>query len=307
MIICVGEILADMIAKKTDEGVYFGRYAGGAPFNVACGIAKLGGASGFYGCVGKDLIGEFLVDFAMKQPLSYCNIIRSKERNTTLAFVELNNEGDRKFCFYRKHTADYHLREKDIEEIVEKADIVHLGSLPMSESNGRKFYDKLISYAREKGKKISFDVNYRDDIFPDEEVAKEIYLKYIAAADIVKLSQEELLLFTAETDILSGMEKLAQDSDKVVFVTLGSGGSAYFYKGHFERTSALPVQVKDTTGAGDAFFAGVLSEIDKHGFDDLKTALLTGSICGSLTTQKKGAIDAFPTKDEVEKCRTEII
>lgn len=303
MVICVGEILADMIATTTCTGVCFERYAGGAPFNVACGIAKLGGQSGFYGCVGQDLIGDFLIDFASRQQLSYCNIERIADRNTTLAFVELDNKGERKFCFYRKCTADYQLNENAISEIVEKADIIHIGSLPMSEKSGQKFFDKLIEKAKEKGKKISFDVNYRDDIFPDENTAKSIYMKYIKEADIVKLSKDELRLLTDDNDLLSGMKSIAGDSDKAAFATLGGGGSAYFYKGAFESCEAMPIKAVDTTGAGDAFFAGVLTEIDKRGFENLKSALKTGGICGSLTVKRKGAIDAFPTIEEVKRFR----
>lgn len=300
MVICVGEILADMIAQPSDGILTYGRYAGGAPFNVACGIAKLGGEAGFYGRVGDDLIGDFLISFAQGKNLAYCNVKKLPDRNTTLAFVELDGDGDRHFCFYRKHTADYCFDEADIPEILEKANIIYVGSLALSEERGRQFMDKLIAAAKSAGKKICYDVNYRDDIFPDAQRAKEIYAKYIGAADIVKLSEEEVALFSAKGNIDDAVKELA-GRDKLVFVTLGAKGSLYCLDGKISRVGAISLRPVDTTGAGDAYFAGVLSVLDKNGFAAAYDAARTGSICGSLTTLGKGAVDAFPAGEEVQK------
>lgn len=300
MVICAGEILADMIARDVDGVMTYGRYAGGAPFNVACGIAKLGGKAGFYGKVGSDLIGDFLIDFTHKAGLDYCNVKKLEDRNTTLAFVELDSEGDRHFCFYRKHTADYCFDEADIEEIVAKADIIYIGSLGLSEKEGREFFDRLIEEGKKAGKTISFDVNYRDDIFPDPEAAKNIYSKYICLADIVKLSEEEVKLFSDKADMEEAVKDIA-GKDKTVFVTLGAKGSMYCHKGEIKRAGAIKAKPVDTTGAGDAYFAGVLSVLDGCGIDAVEQAARTGSVCGSLTTLKKGAIDAFPSREQVEE------
>ena len=300
MVICVGEILADMIAQPSDGILTYGRYAGGAPFNVACGIARLGGDAGFYGRVGDDLIGDFLTEFAAGKGLAYCNVKKLPDRNTTLAFVELDKDGDRHFCFYRKHTADYCFDEADIPQIADKANIVYIGSLALSEERGRRFMDKLIDAAKAAGKKICYDVNYRDDIFPDAESARKIYAKYIRQADIVKLSEEEVGLFSDKGNMDDAVTELA-GKDKLVFVTLGGKGSLYCLHGDIHRVGAIRVRPKDTTGAGDAYFAGVLSVLDKEGEQAVLKAAKTGSICGSLTTLGKGAIDAFPTRGEVDK------
>lgn len=305
MVICVGEILADMIAKPTEDGIVYSRHAGGAPFNVACDIARLGGSAGFYGCVGNDLIGKFLCGFANKRGLKYKNIKTIDDRNTTLAFVDLDENGDRNFCFYRKNTADYCLDVADIPEIVKKADIVNIGSLPMSEECGRQFYRELIKAVKAAGKKIVFDVNFREDVFPDKKKAVEIYGEFVEAADIVKFSQDEIFIFESGKTHADAAKKLAKNG-KSVFVTLGGEGSLYCKNGELIKVGAIPVKPVDTTGAGDAYFAGVLSVLDRDGFDGIKKAMLTGSVCGSLTTLKKGAIEAFPFPCEVEKRIDEI-
>ena len=101
MVLCVGEVLVDMIAYETPEGVSYQRKAGGAPFNVACAINKFGGSASFVGAVGNDTIGSFLESFIKKQNLVSFHLEKNLNRNTTLAFVDLDSEGERSFCFYR--------------------------------------------------------------------------------------------------------------------------------------------------------------------------------------------------------------
>ncbi len=298
MIICVGEILADMIGKTENGHTVYERYAGGAPFNVACGMKDLGMECGFYGRVGQDLIGDFLADFAAARGFDFLDVGKDAERNTTLAFVELDEKGERRFSFYRRHTADYALPHSAIEKIVSAADIVHLGSLMLSEKEGRAFADELIKSAHAAGKKVSFDVNYRDDIFKSEEEAVAIYGKYLEQADIVKLSEEELSLFSSAADAETMLRERAKGG-KVVFVTLGSGGSMVCADGKVWKEPIRPVHAVDTTGAGDAFFAGVLSAM-AAGERDWNKILRMGNVCGSLTVTHKGAVGGFD-KESVER------
>ena len=123
MILCVGEILADMIGTEKDGSFYYERKAGGAPFNVACAAAKFGADTAFIGSVGDDLIGDFLIGFAKDNSKAKTYIQKTPDYNTTLAFVELSGNGERNFCFYRKNTADYRLPEIPAD-VWKEADIV---------------------------------------------------------------------------------------------------------------------------------------------------------------------------------------
>ena len=296
MIVCTGEILADMIGKTENGMVCYERYAGGAPFNVACGLKKLGSACGFCGCVGDDLIGSFLENFARAQQFDYLRIARDKTRNTTLAFVELGDGGERKFSFFRKNTADSALPAVS-DEIARIADVALIGSLPLTEESGRKFADELIERMHKKGKKVAFDVNYRDDLFAGKSAALKVYARYIAVADIVKFSEDELELFAEGTNAEEKLYAVA-GKDKIALVTKGAEGSMACVNGAFFRADSISVNPVDTTGAGDAFFAGVLSAIS-DGEKNWNTILRKGNVCGALATQRKGAIDSFPTKDKV--------
>lgn len=297
MILCVGEILVDMIGCERDGAFCYERKAGGAPFNVACAVKRLGGSSAFAGSVGDDLIGEFLIDFAESRGLDGLCIATEKEHNTTLAFVEIDGSGERSFCFYRKSTADYRLPHID-DALFDKAGIIHIGSLMLSEEVGRAYADKLAERAKRAGKTVSFDVNYRTDIFRDVQSAIALYKKYIELADIVKLSEDEYEIFGAK--YIDGLK------DKLICITLGSRGSKWKFGARSGSAGTISVKPVDTTGAGDAFYAGLLKKldgVDKSEYTDefLNGALLYANVCGALNTLGHGAIDCLPDGATVEK------
>ncbi len=297
MILSIGEILADMIGKTVssqtgETEATFSRYPGGAPFNVACNLASLGAKVGFCGRVGDDLVGSFLGDFAAGCGFETLALQVDPNRNTTLAFVELDANGERSFCFYRKGTADYFIDTSEIESLIAASDILHLGSLMLSETEGRAVADRIITLVRKHGKKLSFDINYRDDIFDSTEQAVAIYKQYAAKADIVKYSEEEAALFTGTSSVDEAISNL-RESAALNFITLGKLGSLCIWQGVAYRMPTVEVACVDTTGSGDAFFAGALSVLDaaaEYTPEVLEKALRVGNICGAITATGYGAI-----------------
>lgn len=297
MILCVGEILADMIGAENGGSYFYERKAGGAPFNVACGIQKFGGHAMFAGSVGDDLIGEFLIDFAKDRNLDGLFIEKRQAENTTLAFVQLDKSGERSFCFYRKNTADYRLPELP-DETLKKADLIYIGSLMLSEDCGFTYAVNLAKRAHGLNKKVCFDVNFRTDIFRDAEFAKERYSRLLKLADIIKFSEDEVGIF--------GEEYLNSElKDKLLCISLGEKGSEWRYRGGSGRVGTIPVKPVDTTGAGDAFFAGVLKGLDGAAQKDWTAEFLNGvfaeaNVCGALNTLGRGAIDCLPDRAKIE-------
>lgn len=297
MLLCIGEILADMIGEEKNGTTTYERKAGGAPFNVACALKKFGASVKFVGNVGDDLIGKFLIKYAKDFGMDTTYIHKDSERNTTLAFVELNEEGDRDFCFYRKNTADYVMPAVN-DELIKSADIVCVGSLMLSHPRGVDFALDVIERAHAFGKTVAFDVNYRTDIYKDKQSAVQTYKRILAVADIVKFSEDEVETFTEEY--------VNTLTDKLVLITLGKDGSEWRYKGKKNQVSTITVKPVDTTGAGDAFFAGALSVLDKKvgsplTEQTLNQALKFGNIAGALNTTGRGAIDNLPDLDTVNK------
>ena len=286
-----------MIGEEKNGITTYERKAGGAPFNVACGLKRFGRDVKFVGSVGDDLIGRFLIKYAKDFGMDTTYIHKNTERNTTLAFVELNEEGDRSFCFYRKNTADYCMPPVS-DELIAQADIISVGSLMLADPDCVEYALDIIDRAHSLGKTVAFDVNYRTDIFRDRESAVSTYKKLLSRADIVKFSEDEVETFTEEY--------VNSLTDKLVLITLGKEGSEWRYKGKRNRISTITVKPVDTTGAGDAFFAGALSILNNNVGNPLNEEILNhslrfGNIAGALNTTGRGAIDHLPDLDTINK------
>ena len=297
MLLCVGEILADMIGEEKNGIITYERKAGGAPFNVACALKKFGADVKFVGSVGDDLIGRFLIKYADDFGMDTTYIHQDSQRNTTLAFVELNEEGERSFCFYRKNTADYYMPEVN-DDLIRSVDTVCIGSLMLADPGCVKYALDIIDRAHAFGKTVAFDVNYRTDIYKDTDSAIATYKKILAVADIVKFSEDEVEIFT--DDYVNSLK------DKLVLITLGKDGSQWRYKGKISNIPTITVKPVDTTGAGDAFFAGALSILDNNVGKPLTDEILNeslrfGNIAGALNTTGRGAIDNLPDLETINK------
>lgn len=300
MILSIGEILVDIFIDNDKKTVF----PGGAPFNVASNISNFDGDISFYGAVGNDEYGDFLSNFANKK-IKDVYIDKINNRNTTEAIVTLDN-GERSFKFVRDNGSDYILDIKNLSRFnLIDSKIIHIGSLMLSYKEGRDFFYQAIKYIKENTKAlISFDVNYRDDIFNSEDEAKEIFLSALKEADIIKFTEEELELLSNKKDILKALKSLLNDN-QVAVVTLGKDGSLFYSKDLFIKVPTYPLKPVDTTGAGDAFYSYFLYALDKglylSNVDEIKDALLRANVTGGLATQKKGAIDVAPNLKEIEE------
>ena len=289
-----------MVSGKNNTFEYF---VGGAPFNVSYAVSKLEGNVKFIGCVGNDLLGKFIREFTNGKVES--KIYIDDERNTTQVIVINDETGERNFCFLRKNSADYNLPLESLIEM-DGANIVHVGSLMLNEEVGRKFADEVIAKAKQNNILISFDVNYRDDIYNSQEEAINIAKKYINHADIVKFSEDEILMITNSNNLTEAVNKIKKEN-QIIVITLGSKGSVLYYNDKIINAGSIKVSPVDTTGAGDAFYGTLLSEIDKFGFetfvnDDelIFNSLKKANVQGALATLKKGALEGIVSKEELE-------
>ena len=298
MVLSIGEILVDIFVDGKNKNVF----AGGAPFNVASNIAHYGQDVAFYGAVGKDEYGAFLKDFASHKNITlYLDELDDKENNQALVTLE---NGERSFKFIRDNGADYNLDINHLKTIdLSKVNIAHIGSLMLSLEKGRSFFKEAVKYFKDKNIKVSLDVNYRDDIFANEEEAKEIFLSAVKEADIIKFTEEELTLLTNKKDVLEGL-KMILNENQIAVITLGSKGSIFYDKDKYIHVPTKAVKPIDTTGAGDAFYSYFLYALSKEpdfikDEEKIKKYLLRANVAGGLTTLKKGAIDSAPNEEEI--------
>ncbi|NLM13718.1 MAG: carbohydrate kinase [Epulopiscium sp.] len=310
-VVALGELLIDFTPAglSSNECFLFEQNPGGAPANVLGVLAKLNMETEFIGKVGEDQFGYFLQKVLKSIRVGTKNLVLSDEANTTLAFVHLDENGERKFSFYRNPGADMMLREGEIDfSIIEQAKVFHFGSISMTHEPSRSTTLKAVEYAKEKGVLVSYDPNYRPLLWENADEAKKYMEKGLVYADILKVSEEELRLLTGMSKIEEAVQYLEQKYNiPLIVVTLGDKGS-YFKKADDEAfVPSYKVKVVDTTGAGDGFLGGLLYQIlickknlqDLQGMELAKMIQFANAV-GALMTTKRGAIPAIPALQEIE-------
>lgn len=309
-VVALGEILIDFTPSGMNEqGIaLFARNPGGAPANVLAMNAKLGGSSAFIGKVGDDAFGIYLKDVLHSCGIHTTGMVTDEEIPTTLAFVQLDEHGDRSFTFYRKPGADLRLNAGEVrKDLIDGCSIFHFGSLSLTDEPCRTATLEAVRYAKAQGKIISFDPNYRPGLWQDPETAKQWMTKGLEYADILKVSEEEMGLLTGESCPETGSLCLLELGPMAVFVTMGEHGCYYRNAACHGSQPAYSVQAVDTTGAGDAFMGAMLWRLRGCSREEIGTLKLEklaafANAAGSLTTTRSGAIPALPTYGEIAKC-----
>jgi len=309
-VICIGELLIDFVAENQGNDLskaeIFTKKPGGAPANVACAIAKLGGKSTFIGCVGNDPFGSYVLSVLKENKVDISLTQRSKTF-TTLAYVSLSEDGERDFVFSRG--ADKKLQyDSSIKNHI-KGNMLHLGAATallggdLEKAYSRYFFDALTQDAF-----ISFDPNFRGDLWKDEE---ETFVKkcmpFIQKSHLGKFSLEEARLIVGKTDLTECCDILHEMGTKIITITLGSEGTLLSTKNSKQTIPSVSVKPIDTTGAGDAFIGCLLYQISTLNdpcavLDDneqLVKMVEKANIAGAITTTDYGAIPSLPTKDQL--------
>ncbi len=301
--ICMGEVLIDFVPTVTGTDLRtapaFQKAPGGAPANVAVGLARLGVPSAMIAKVGDDGFGRFLAQSLADAGVDASLVRRDPANRTPLAFVSLAADGDREFLFYGEPWGNLAPADLDLAAIG-AADLLHFGSLALIGESPRAATWAAVEAARAKGRLVSFDANLRLDLWPDAESARAAIRTGLARATIVKLSDEELEFLTGSADAVVAGRSLWHDALRALVVTHGAKGSTCLTRNEHVRVSGFPVRAVDTTGAGDAFMAGFLSGLLTT--PDAPPAELCrfANAAGALATTQRGAIPAMPTRDAVQ-------
>ena len=309
-VFCIGELLIDFVAEKQgndlSKAVLFTKKAGGAPANVACAISKLGGNGVFIGCVGNDPFGTFLLD-TLKHEGVDISLTQLSKTFTTLAFVSLAEDGERDFVFSRG--ADKELEYDPTLRKALKGNILHLGAATaLLGGSLEKAYGKYLFDGLTKDMFISFDPNFRGDLWKDDEVTFiKKCMPFIEKSHLCKFSKEEAQLLSGKSDIHEACDILHEVGTKIITVTLGGEGTLLSTLGTKKIIPSIKVTPVDTTGAGDAFIGCLLYQISDLGnfdpvfedFDLLEKMVAKANKAGAITTTNYGAIVALPTKDQL--------
>jgi len=308
-VISFGELLIDFVPTISGVNLIdapaFKKAPGGAPANVAVGLARLGVSTGFMGKVGDDAFGHFLVNVLSENNVDISAMRFSHEARTALAFVSLDAQGEREFMFYRHPSADmlYSPDEVDAEYIL-GAKLFHFGSITLITEPSRSATRRALQIARQGNILISYDPNLRINLWPDEKSAKSGMMSVWLEAHIIKVSEEEIRLLSGETDIVVGAKSLWHQNLRLLVVTRGSKGCTFITPDLLGDVPGYSVDSVDTTGAGDGFVAGLLYGLlgnQDRWYDEgnLFSVCRFANAVGALTTIERGAIPALPSKQQV--------
>jgi fructokinase len=311
-IVTLGEVVADVYREEMPSEVEmpFTARPGGAPANVAVAAARLGAEAAFIGRLGDDLFGEFILRALEAVGVDTSAVVHQPPpTRTTLAFVEVAEDGDREFTFYRSvPAADELLSPEDIKrETLSGASFVNFGSIPLIKDPVRSATRKFAELANEMDIPVAFDVNLREHLWENLETARKTIESMLDLSTIVKLSDDELSPVIGAKNAEEAAKTLLDRGVSLVLISMGSEGAFYATR---QFSGSMPTfeieRVVDATGAGDAFLGATLTHLSESPKwlseeERVREAVRRGTAAGALACTNYGAMRALPTREELER------
>ena len=309
-VVALGELLIDFTCVSTDADGYptMAAHPGGAPANFLAALAKFGAKTALLGKVGNDAFGKLLIGTLETAGISAEGLVMAEDVFTTLAFVTLDENGDREFSFARKPGADTCIAFEELDlSVIDEAKVFHFGTLSLTDEPAKTATQKVVAYAKTSGKLITFDPNLRKPLWKSLAEAREQILWGLSQADVVKISDEEVeFLFGLAPEAGAGYI-LENYGVKLVFVTCGAHG-CFFANGSTKGfVPALGgIKVADTTGAGDIFGGSAVWKLLQLGKDpaeltqeQMQNVVQFACTAAGLSTTKPGGISSVPEYEDV--------
>ena len=301
--VAIGELLVDFACQSTDVGGYpvLAAHPGGAPANFLAVLAHYGMKTALLAKVGDDVFGRLLCRTAAQAGIDTVGIVVDGSVFTTLAFVTLDTDGDRDFSFARKPGADMLLRYDELNlSLIDQTRVFHFGSVSMTDEPSRDATRRAVEYARDRGRLVTYDPNLRTPLWKDLSQARQEILWGLSAADVVKISGEEVE-FLWGLPPQDGAEKLLREYPAtLVFVTCGADGCYYAGRQGAGHVGCPPVRTVDTTGAGDIVMGSAVAQLLRTGkcpqeleVEQLRQIAAAACAEASLSTEHYGGISSI--------------
>jgi len=310
MILCCGEALIDMLPRETAAGEpAFAPHPGGAVFNTARALGRLGAQAGFFCGLSRDLFGAQLAAALVDSHVAVDLCPRS-DRPTTLAFVTLTG-GQARYAFYDEGTALRSLTPADLPPLPAEVTALFFGGISLAGEPCGTAFEALCHTATDalSDRVVMLDPNIRPGFVRDDVAYRARLHRMIARADILKLSDEDLAWLAPGQSEDAAIADLAATGPALLLITRGADGAEAYHAGGVLRVPAQPVAVVDTVGAGDSFNAGILAALDRAGAltrpglrglprDALAEALSLATAAAALTAGRAGADP--PWRDQLQ-------
>lgn len=305
-----------VVSGDSQAALTFHPIPGGAPANVAVAAARLGGASYFAGAVARDRFGEFLLDALRANGVHVDFVRQSQTGKTALAFVDLDDAGERRFSFYGEAAAHLDFGTDDLPgSVFDQPVVFHFGSNTLTGERIRTTTNELVNAAKRRGAVVSFDINFREGLWQDPAEAPAAIRAIGASCDVIKASHEELVALFGDSRQQATIQGWLKRGVALVVVTDGGGDVRYYgrdYGRDFDGTVMTPtVEVVDTTAAGDAFVGGLLYRLaDGIGRGEtwppsdpaaIRPSIEFAVACGAFAVTRAGAFMSLPTLEDLDR------
>ncbi len=300
-VLCFGEALVDLLPDrrgKLRDCERFEVHSGGAPANVAVGLARLGIRTAFSGVVGDDEFGHLLARKLRDEGVD-ARLRFAPEARTGLWFVALDERGDRTFFSPGGlDSADKTISRQDaLAAPIGEARWLHCGSSCHIRPEGQRALKAAVERAAAASVRVSFDPNVRAHLWTNLRALRTLCESVFPSCTLVKLSEDECEACVGERDVERAAERLRDLGVRIACITLGERGALALRGDRWFRVPAPRVEVVDTTGAGDGFVAGLLSRLAREpepGDEALQSALELGCAVGSNVCTRLGAVAGLP-------------
>lgn len=303
-ILVYGDAFVDYIADDCSNKT-FTKFLGGATVNVAAGISRIGAPSALITITGDDETSEFCRQEIKREGVNLEYSIFDPVKRVSGVYVHLKENGEREFRDYVDETPHLQVEAHQLnEEAFKRASILNVCSGTMFDPTALETTRRAVEMAKDKGAIIAIDANIRPLRWQSEEICRETISSFFEEADILKLTDEELFFLTETTTIEEGLQALDQLLVPIVLVTVGADGAYAVLNGEVTHVPVEKVVAVDTTGAGDAFMAGVLRYVHFNGLpttpEDLNKCVSFGNRLGALAATKAGALTALPSYEDIK-------
>ena len=308
-VICLGEVIVDLIAMDKDVGLAgtkgFYKFPGGATANVAVGVSRMGAKGGFMGVVSDDAFGDYLKNSMDAENVDVSQIRLRKGERTVVGFIAVRSDHAKDVIFYKDHDSEMFLSAEELNpEFFAASSIFHFGIICLRTEHKRRTTLRALEIAGDKGLSVSFDVNYRSHAWPSQEMAQERFHEVLDYVDILKIAEEEWPLLFGEEENPESAQKIINRGVKALVISRGENGSTIVTPDFRENVPAFSIEAIETTGAGDAFTACMLSGLAKILRSDRKIEdiekpewleiIKRSNAAGAIACLKHGAMPAIP-------------
>ena len=296
-------VLGDTAVDLIPDGTEYVRFPGGTGANVAVALSRLGIRNALITRIGNDSAGNFITDTLERENVDTQYVSHSEDYKTSLIEVSIDEQGERAFNFTVKPSADSQMEVADIPTF-ERGDWLCVSCFVLAQPPSREATFYALQQARKAGSFVCVDANMRIDMWDDKSLLVPETIEALKDADIAKMSEDELLLLTSKDAVEEGIDEIKQWPARVKIVTLAENGAIIISEQSEFRVKGYSVPVVDMTGAGDAHFAALISQLmplESWSDEQLIAAVEFANACGALVVGRKGAMSALPDLETVNK------